>query len=95
MENDNRTERLQITLPKNTIRLIDGVWPKGPFKSRSSFLDHAARRYAVRLQKATLKRRLKNGYLARAERESELMSEWETASNELIWDEEASESSRP
>jgi len=92
---NNRKSRLTITLPKHTVQLIDQMKRTGPFKTRSSFLDQAARRYAVRLQKATLKRRLKSGYLARAERESELLSEWEAASNELIWDEEAPENSRP
>ena len=83
---ENKTKRMNISLPLKTIELIDQTWPLKGFKSRSSFLDEAARQYAIRLQKASLKRKLKAGYLTRAKRDAGLTKEWNVASSELLTD---------
>jgi len=87
MEVENKTERLNISLPRKTLELIDQVWRQSQFKSRSAFLDEAARRYAFRLQRARLKHKLRDGYRARADQSLYLVNEWETASTELLADE--------
>ena len=81
---NNKTHRLQITLPDDTVKLIDDIRKQGRFSSRSGFLNQAAQHYALRLKKAALKRKLRSGYLARAERDRALLSEWESASGELL-----------
>ena len=83
---DNRTQRLQVTLPKSTVQMIDDFTKAGKFDSRSGFLNQAAKRYAIRLKKAQVKRALKAGYLARAERDKQLSESWDVVSNELLWD---------
>ena len=80
----SKTKRIDIVLPEQTIELIDKTWPKQGFRSRSSFLNEAARRYAIRLKKAGIKRNLKDGYISRAERDLGTVSDWEVASTELI-----------
>ncbi len=84
MISENKSKRIDISLPIRTIELVDHIWPKKGFKSRSSFFDEAATRYAIRLQKANLKRKLKEGYIARAERDLNGINDWEAASSELI-----------
>ena len=79
----SKTERINISLPKSTLALIDRVWPKKKFRSRSAFLDEAARTHAFRLQKASLKRSLRLGYKKRAGENLELVSLWENSSAEL------------
>ena len=54
------------------------------FASRSSFIDEAVKRFALRLKRADLKKRLKAGYLARAERDSDLNRELEPLSPGMI-----------
>lgn len=81
----NKTQRFQVTLPATTVMMIDDLRQHGEFKSLSDFLNQAARFYAVRWKKANLKRQLKAGYKAQAQRDSASLSEWETASAELLW----------
>ena len=82
--NENKTERLNITLPTDTVKFIDRVWRKKQFKSRSAFLNEAAQRYATRLDKATLKRQLRSGYKANVINDTDLANEWENASSDVI-----------
>lgn len=77
------TERIVISLKKSTIELIDRVWPTRRFRSRSAFLDEAAQQYAKRLLKASLKRKLKEGYKTKAKENLDLLSELESVNNEL------------
>ena len=83
-QTDTTAARLNITLPKSTVELIDKVWPREQFKSRSAFLDEAARKYTQELQKNKLRKTLKAGYLARVEKNLELVREWEAI--DLPWD---------
>ena len=80
MANNNKTKRLDITLPTKTIELID----KQGFRSRSAFLDEAAKRYIARLRRSNIKRKLRAGYLSRAERDLDMVNEWEGASSGLL-----------
>ncbi len=81
--NENKTERLNITLPSDTVKFIDRVWRKKRFKSRSAFIKEAAVRYATRLNKATLKRQLRSGYQANVTNDANLVNEWKNASKNL------------
>jgi len=91
---DNKSQRFQITLPSTTVQMINDIRQQAPFNSLSGFLNEAARIYAVRFKKASLKRRLKAGYLTRAERDRAVADEWDPTSNELLWDAPAGDSTR-
>lgn len=65
--------RLNVTLPEETVRLIDHVSGKG---NRSRFIDHAVRHYAGRLGKRRLSSLLREGAERRAERDLRLAHDW-------------------
>jgi len=65
--------RLNITLPEETVRLIDRVAKKG---DRSRFIAEAVDRYVAEIGRANLRKRLKEGALRRAERDVAIASEW-------------------
>lgn len=66
-------KRVNITLPKDTINLIDRVAEKG---DRSRFLDQAARFYVKEAGRTNLRRLLREGAVQRAERDLDLTREW-------------------
>jgi len=66
-------QRVNITLPNETLRLIDRVTRKG---DRSRFIDAAVRYYVEAIGKAGLKQRLKEGAVARAKRDLSLAEEY-------------------
>lgn len=65
--------RVNVTLPKETVRLIDRVARKG---NRSRFIDQAVRHYVEQVGKTSLRRLLKEGAARRAERDLRLAHEW-------------------
>jgi len=65
--------RLNITLPEETVRLIDRVAKKG---DRSRFIAEAVERYVAEIGRANLKRQLKEGAIRRADRDLQLATEW-------------------
>ena len=65
--------RLNITLPEETLRLIDRVADKG---DRSRLIAHAVERYVKEMGRVQLRERLKEGALVRAERDLALASKW-------------------
>jgi CopG family transcriptional regulator/antitoxin EndoAI len=65
--------RVNITLPEETIRLIDRVAPKG---DRSRFIAEAIRHYVGARGRAELRRRLRQGAVRRAERDLQLVADW-------------------
>jgi metal-responsive CopG/Arc/MetJ family transcriptional regulator len=83
MNTATKTKRIDITLPEQTIDQIDNTWKDFGFASRSAFLNEAAKNFTVRLKKANLKKSLRAGYQARAERDANLNSEMEILSFEL------------
>ena len=75
MQTTNKSKRIDITLPEQTIDQIDNIWREFGFASRSSFIDEAAKRLAIRLKKADIKQRLRVGYKVRANRDSDINKE--------------------
>ncbi len=70
---DTLTKRIDITLPVGTIDIIDNSLKEFGFASRSAFLNEAAKNFTVRLKKANLKKSLRAGYQAQAERDGNLV----------------------
>lgn len=65
--------RLNITLPQETVRLIDRVARRG---DRSRLIDQAVKRYVEQVGRASVRRRLKEGAIRRAERDLRLAEGW-------------------
>jgi CopG family transcriptional regulator/antitoxin EndoAI len=65
--------RINITLPEETIRLIDRVAKKG---DRSFLISEAVHRYVASVGKERLRRLLKDGAIRHAERDLKLAEEW-------------------
>ena len=76
-------KRLNITLPEETVALLESVAGKG---DRSSFIDVAIRRHIGEIKKQGLKQRLKVGALARAERDRAIAAEWAILEDDLWQD---------
>ena len=66
-------ERVNITLPRETLRLIDRVTKK---KNRSGFVDRAVHFYVEQTGRANLKKELQTGALARGARDRAIAEEW-------------------
>jgi len=64
--------RINITLPEETVRLIDRVSEKG---DRSRLINKAVKRYVADARRAYLRKRLKEGALRRAGRDLRLAEE--------------------
>jgi CopG family transcriptional regulator/antitoxin EndoAI len=71
--------RINITLPEETIRLIDRVARKG---DRSFLISEAVRHYVAFIGKARLRRLLKEGALRHAERDLKIVEEWSSLDEE-------------
>ena len=72
-------QRINITLPEETIRLIDRVTGKG---NRSQFIDEAIKHYIEQVGRGNLRNKLKQGAIKRAERDLHLAEEWLTLEEE-------------
>ena len=77
--------RINITLPQETVQLIDRVTERG---DRSRLIDEAVRDYVSRRSRLYLKKRVQEGALKRAQRDLDLAREW------LFLDEEAWQKAR-
>lgn len=66
-------KRLNITLPAQTVRLMDRVASKG---HRSMLIDRAVRRYVQEETRANLRKQLVQSYKANAEFDLKLAEEW-------------------
>lgn len=66
-------QRLNITLPKETVQLIDRVAKKG---DRSRVIDMAVRQFVTARSKANLRKQLEEGYTRWAEHDRELAEAW-------------------
>jgi CopG family transcriptional regulator/antitoxin EndoAI len=73
--------RINITLPEETIRIIDRVARKG---DRSFLISEAVRHYVASIGKARLRRLLKEGALRHAERDLKIVEEWSSL-DEGVW----------
>ena len=65
--------RLNITLPEETVRLIDRVAAKG---NRSRLIAEAIAHYVRATGRTRLRRRLREGAIRRAQRDVRLAREW-------------------
>ena len=65
--------RLNITLPEETVRMLDRAVPRG---QRSKFIDEAVTRFVEEQGRANLRRQLVLGATARSERDREMAEEW-------------------
>ena len=65
--------RINISLPEETLRLLDRVADKG---DRSRLIDEAVRYYIDDKGRRELKKRLKEGAIRRAPRDLQLTEEW-------------------
>ncbi len=66
-------KRLNITLPEQTIRLMDRVVGKG---QRSILIDRAVRRYVKEETRANLRKQLAESYQANAAIDLQWADEW-------------------
>lgn len=66
-------KRINITLPGHTVRLVDRVAPKG---GRSRMIAEAIHYYVRETERATLRKRLREGAVRRAARDLALTREW-------------------
>lgn len=73
--------RINITLPEETVQLIDRMVPKG---DRSHFINEALKYYIAQTQKNKLKQQLKEGAIRQAERDLNLAQDW-IALEEEAW----------
>jgi CopG family transcriptional regulator/antitoxin EndoAI len=65
--------RLNITLPEDTVRLLDRVTRRG---NRSRSIALAIEHYVDAVGRAGLRRRLKEGAIRRADRDREIAEAW-------------------
>ena len=68
-----KDRNLNITLPEETIKLIDQVTSKG---DRSQFINEAVQYYITQKALVNLPEQLKEGAIHRAKRDLELAGEW-------------------
>jgi CopG family transcriptional regulator / antitoxin EndoAI len=73
-------KRLNITLPESTVALLETVADKG---ERSTFIDTAIVSYIKQTKQETLRENLKNGAIARSQRDLSLSEEWFDVEEEL------------
>jgi CopG family transcriptional regulator / antitoxin EndoAI len=71
--------RLNITLPEETIRLIDRIAKNG---NRSRLIDQALRAFISGKQRALLRKQLEEGARRRAKRDIGLSEEWASLEEE-------------
>ena len=65
--------RINVTLPEETVRLIDRVVKKG---DRSRFIDKAVKTYVRGLSRADLRKKLKEEATAWADYDLKVAAEW-------------------
>jgi len=73
-------KRLNITLPESTVVLLETVTGKG---GRSTFIDTAIKSYIQQENQKSLREQLKEGAIARRERDLRLAEEWFDVEEEL------------
>lgn len=73
--------RINVTLPKETVYLLDKVSEKG---GRSRLIDSAVRFYVSEIGKMNIKKNLREGAIKRKERDISLAEDWFNVESE-IW----------
>lgn len=77
---DAAHKRLNITLPESTVELLETFVGKG---GRSSFINAAIKTYIKQAKQNSLREELKEGAIARRERDLQLADEWFEVEEEL------------
>lgn len=77
-------QRINITLSKATVELLNSKVPKG---DRSGFIDEALRFRLSEAGRAELRKRLKEGYIANAQRDLGIAQEWSSLGDD-VWPKE-------
>ncbi len=67
------SKRINIMLPERTLAVLDRVAPKG---NRSRFVSEAVLHYVETQGKQSLREQLKAGYLANADENLKIATEW-------------------
>jgi CopG family transcriptional regulator/antitoxin EndoAI len=73
--------RINISLPEETLALIDRVAKQG---DRSRFIDEAIKHYVQEVGRSKLRKQLQEGALRRAKRDLALAEEW-FGLDEEVW----------
>ncbi|MFW9261603.1 hypothetical protein A4S05_02025 [Nostoc sp. KVJ20] len=86
-------QRINITLPAQTLQAIDKFAPKGDspeetLRERSRFIDAAIQAYITQIQTEKLRQQLKEGAIRRAGRDRQLTDDW-FALEEEAWQQNA------
>ena len=76
----NIRKRINIVLPESTVALLEAVANKG---ERSSFIDSAIKAHIKQTEQQNLQEQLKEGAIARSERDANLSGEWFEIEEEL------------
>jgi CopG family transcriptional regulator / antitoxin EndoAI len=76
-----RYRRINITLPPQTLMLVDRLAEKG---DRSRLIDEAVRYYVKEMGRARLRQQLQAGAVQRAKRDRILAEEWFEIESELL-----------
>ncbi|QLE57830.1 hypothetical protein [Nostoc sp. TCL26-01] len=66
-------QRINITLPAQTLQEIDKFAPKG---DRSRFIHAAIQAYITQIQAEKLRQHLKEGAIRRAKRDRQITDDW-------------------
>ncbi len=75
--------RINITLPEETVEILSVIVDKG---SRSRFIDAAIKTHVKNLGQKSLRERVEEGAIARAERDLKMAQEWFHLEEELWQD---------
>ena len=65
--------RINITLPNETIELLNRIVPKG---DRSRFINNAVQYYITEVEKKKLREQLRQGAIERSQRDLNLAETW-------------------
>ena len=65
--------RINITLPNETIELLNRIVPKG---DRSRFINDAVKYYITEVEKKKLREQLRQGAIERSQRDLNLAETW-------------------
>ncbi len=74
------TKRVNITLPQETLELIDRLAPKG---ARSRLISQAVHFYVDEMGQENLRRLLREGAVEHAQRDRQLSEDWFTLEEEI------------
>lgn len=74
-------KRINITLPAETVRVLDRVAGPG---GRSGLINEAVTRYLSKMGRARLRKQLAEGYKRNAERDLAIAREWAPLDDE-VW----------